>query len=287
MKDPSDTYIAKEEAPVRKPLELYKIWSATTAWHYTNGDVAVDFNDGTEAIPDIHTYEPATIGRGSTEYNASLDVTTLKIQFSGISEPAVQYIAQNPIDIIWIEISRLFRDQNPLEKSVIFIGQIKTVSFKGVSAEAECVGFEHFLKMPIPLWRYQTNCNHKLFDAGCIAGWTLTKEDFKVGPASVTLDATKTILTSATFAGYAAGYFVGGLVEFETEWRTIVAYSGNTITLNFKMIGLEGGAEDDVYVYPGCDGRIETCRDKFASSNIDNFLGFPFIPDENPATRMP
>jgi hypothetical protein len=40
-----------------------------------------------------------------------------------------------------------------------------------------------------------------------------------------------------------------------------------------------------VMVYPGCDGRIETCRDKF--DNLIHFLGFPFIPDENPATRIP
>jgi uncharacterized phage protein (TIGR02218 family) len=280
MKEPSEPYIAKEEAPVRKPLELYKIWSGTADWHYTNGDVEVDFNDGTVEVPDIHTYEPATIGRGSTEYNSTLDVSTLKIQFSGISEPVVQYIAQNPIDIIWIEVSRLFRDQDPLEKSVIFIGQIKTVSFKGVSAEAECVGFEHFLKMQVPRRRYQITCNHQVFDAGC----ALTGEITEPVPASVTLDPTKTILTSATFGDYDAGYFTGGLAVFGSEKRTIVAHSGNTVTLNFKMINLT--IDDSIVdVYPGCDGRIETCRDKF--DNIDNFLGFPFIPDENPATRIP
>jgi len=279
MKDATQDYIDKEEASVRKPVELYKIWSGETYWYYTNGDVAVDFEEAPGG------YVPATISRGSVEYNSQLDVHTMKIQFAAIEVPVVQYIAQNPIDIVWIEISRLFRDQDPLEKSVIFIGQIKSVSFKGVSAEAECVGFEHFLKMGIPLWRYQINCNHKLFDAGCIAGWTLTKEDYKVGPATVTLDATKTILTSATFGGYDADYFVGGLVEFGNERRTIVAYSGNAITINFKMINLEDN--DSVDAYPGCDGQIETCRDKFISSNIDNFLGFPFIPEENPARRMP
>ena len=283
MKEPSETYIGKEEAAVRKPLELYKIWSGTTDWHYTNGDVAVDFNDGTEALPDIHTYAPATISRGSMEQNSALDVTTMKVSFSGISDPVVQYIAQNPIDIIWIEISRLFRDQSPLEKSVIFIGQIKTVSFKGVSAEAECVGFEHFLKMQVPRWRYQITCNHHVFDAGCALTGAITELAPAPVPAIVTLDATETILTSATFGDYATGYFTGGLAAFGSERRTIVAHSGDTVTLNFKMIGLED--DDSVDVYPGCDGRIETCRDKFG--NIYQFLGFPFIPEENPTTRIP
>lgn len=277
MKDATQDYIDKEEASVRKPLELYKIWSGSTYWYYTNSDVAVDF----EAAPG--GYVPATISRGSMEYNSQLDVHTMKVQFSGITDPVVQYIAQNPIDIVWIEISRLFRDQDPLEKSVIFIGQVKSVSFKGVSAEAECVGFEHFLKMGIPLWRYQLNCNHKFLDAGCTAGWTQGKFASNAAiPIIVILDATKTILTSTTFGGL-PNYFLGGLVEFEGERRTVIAQDGNTVTLNFKMIALE--SDDTVYCYPGCDGRIETCRDKF--SNIDNFLGFPFIPEENPARRMP
>ena len=124
MKDVSAEYIAKEEAAKRKPLELYKIWVGSTYWYYTNGDVAVVF--------DGQTYNPATINRGSSEYNSQLDVNTMKIQFSRVTEPLVQYIAQNPIDITWIEVSRLFRDQSPLEKSVIFIGQIKSVSFRGL-----------------------------------------------------------------------------------------------------------------------------------------------------------
>jgi len=269
MKDVSADYIAKEEAAKRKPLELYKIWVGSTYWYYTNGDVAVVF--------DGQTYNPATISRGSSEYNSQLDVNVMKIQFSRVTEPLVQYIAQNPIDITWIEVSRLFRDQSPLEKSVIFIGQIKSVSFRGLSAEAECVGFEHFLKMPIPVWRYQTTCNHKLFDSECAK----VKVDYKV-TATITLDATKTKLTSATFGNYAAGYFIYGLVEFGSESRTIIAHSGNTITIAYKMVNLVDN--NTVDIYPGCDGRIETCRDKY--DNIVNYLGFPWIPEENPALRM-
>ena len=269
MKDVSAEYIAKEEAAKRKPLELYKIWVGSTYWYYTNGDVAVVF--------DGQTYDPATISRGSTEYNSQLDVNTMKIQFSRVTEPLVQYIAQNPIDITWIEVSRLFRDQSPLEKSVIFIGQIKSVSFRGLSAEAECVGFEHFLKMPIPVWRYQTTCNHRLFDSGC----GKVKADYKV-VAIITLDATKTKLTSTTFGDYVAGYFTYGLVEFESESRTIIAHSGNTITIAYKMVNLVDN--NTVDTYPGCDGRIKTCRNKY--DNIINYLGFPWIPEENPALCM-
>jgi uncharacterized phage protein (TIGR02218 family) len=161
---------------------------------------------------------------------------------------------------------------------VIFVGQIKNVSFKGATANIECVGFEHFLKMPVPTLRYQLTCNWKLFDSHC----KIAPEDYKVS-AVVTLDATETKLTSATFGGYDDGYFTGGFVEFGDDSRTIVAHEGNTITIAYRMKSLTDN--DSVDAWPGCDGRAETCRDKF--DNINNFLGFPFIPVDNPAIRTP
>ena len=189
MKSQTAEYIAKEEADVRQPVELYKIWtdSGSSYWYYTNGDVAVVFGG--------NTYEPATIHRGEITYNSDLDVATVSIQFSKVTVPATQYIAQNPIDIVWIEISRLFRDQDPLEKSVIFIGQIKVGAFKGATVEIQGVSFEHFLKMSIPVWRYQLTCNHKVFDAGC----TLLEANYLLQTV-VTLDSTKMVLTTPLFS---------------------------------------------------------------------------------------
>jgi uncharacterized phage protein (TIGR02218 family) len=270
MKSQTQDYIDKEEAVTRKPVELYKIWSGSTYWYYTNGDVSVTFES--------NDYVPAAITRNSVEYNSTLDISTMKVQFLPIASPVVQYIAINPIDIVWIEISRLFRDQDPLEKSVIFIGQIKSVSFKGLNAEAECVGFEHFLKMNIPTFRYSPTCNHKVFDSLC----GLTSATYKVS-ATITLDATETQLTSSSFSSYDNGYFVGGLVQYSGESRPIVAHVGSKITMGYRMTGLVTSVVVDAY--PGCDGTPETCKNKF--DNIENFFGFPFIPDENPALRVP
>jgi len=268
-KTASAAYIAKEEASTRKPVELYKIWWDTTYWYYTSGDVSVDFGG--------ETYTPITVNRGSTEYNSTLDVNTLNIQFIASGEPVVQYIAQNPIGIIWVQVSRLFRDQSPLEAGVVFIGQVKSVSFKGLQANVNCVGFEHFLKTGVPVERYSITCNHKLFDTRC----GLTKSSYKV-TATITLDATGTILSSATFGAEGDAYMVGGSVEFGDEKRTIIAKSGNDITIQYKMIELE--STDSVDAYPGCNGRAKTCYETF--DNVVHGLWFPFIPQENPALRM-
>lgn len=270
MKDVSNTYTSKETATLRKPIELYKIWSGATYWYYTSSDIPIEF--------DGQTYECAALARGTLEYNSMLEVSTMRIQIAGITEPAAQYLAQHPTDIIWVEISRLFIDMDPLEKSVIFIGQIKTVGFKGLQAEVTCVGFEHFLKMPVPTDRYQVTCNHKLFNSKC----SMVAASYKNSTA-IALSENKLSLTANLFAIFPDGYFTGGFVTKGTETRTIISHSGTTITLAYKMLQLVHG--DTVDAYPGCDGRVETCRDKF--NNIAHFFGFPFIPDENPTLRVP
>lgn len=270
MREASEEYSGKEQAATRKPVELYRIWSGETIWYLTSSDAGV--------VYDEQTYQPATLSRGSLEYNSELDVSTMRVQLAGIAEPVARYIAQNPIDIVWIEIRRLFRGMETPAAAVVFIGQIKTVIFKGLSAEAECTGFEHYLKMPVPIYRYQITCNHRVFDASC----GLNKDDYKVA-ALIALDASKTILTAEDLGLYGSGYFTGGFVEYGDEKRAVIKHVGNSITMAYRMLLLEDGKT--VNVLPGCNGRIDTCRDKY--DNIEHFLGFPYIPDENPALRVP
>ena len=276
MKDVTEEYIDKEKAARRKPVELYHIWAGAgdqlnvNAWYYTSGDVTVSF--GTPP----HDYIPAALKRSLVQYDASMEVTKMTLQAAYVEDPALAFISINPVEIIWIEAMRLHRDQVPLEADVIFVGQIKNVSFKGAAANAECVGFEHFLSMPIPRYRYQLTCNWMLFEFNC----TLIKDDYKV-ETIVTVDATGTILTSTVFSTFDDGYFIFGTVEFGDNARAIVEHVGSVITINFKIKTLVSG--NTIKAYPGCDGRITTCRDKF--NNLLNFLGFPFIPEENPGLR--
>jgi len=268
MKSVSTEYIGKEEASRRKPVEIYKVWSGDYYWYYTNGDVSF--------VYDGDTYDPATINRGSVSYNDTMDPNTVKIQFAISTTPVIEYITNNPVGNIYIEVSRLFRDQDPAEKVILFVGQVKSISIKGMSAEAECAGYEVFLDVPIPVFRYQLTCNHKVFDDAC----TLNRETYKL-TTTVTVDATQTILTSADFSSYAYDYFTRGYVKCGSEKRPVVSHMNDTITLGYKMTTVSGGAS--VEVFPGCDGRSPTCRDKF--NNIVNYLGFENIPEENPALR--
>lgn len=270
MKSVSDDYTAEEEKVKRKPVELYHIWEdGGDNWYYTSGDVAVSY--------DGNTYNPATISRDSVRYNSQLEAQTMEIKVSYLEPATVNFLSMNPVKILWVSCMKLHRDQSPLEAMVVFIGQIKTVGFKGVQAKVNCVGFEHFLKKTIPTWRYQLNCNHNVFDDKC----GLTKSSYKT-TTTVTLDSTGLIISSADFGTKDDGYFTGGEIEFGDESRTAVAHEGNDVTLMYRFLGDVDG--QSIGAYPGCDGRVETCRDKY--SNVNNFLGFPFIPTENPALRV-
>ena len=263
------TYIAFEESLTRKPVELYHVWrDGGVHWYFTSGDVSVVF--------DANTYVPATIKRGMVEKNSDLDVSTLSIQAFNLGTPVSDFFAINPVEVLWISVSKLHREQSPLEANIIFLGQIKEVSFSGIAAEINCVGFELFLKMPVPQWRFQVTCNHKVFDANC----SLTKASYKTTTA-ITLDATKTQLTSADFGTKADGYFTGGEVAFQDEHRGVIAHAGSLVTLAYPMKNLV--STDTVDAYPGCDGRPETCRDKF--NNVVHSLWFKYIPIDNPTQR--
>lgn len=265
----SSTYIANEEAIQRKPVELYHIWrDGGGDLYYTSGDVDVVF--------ETNTYTPATIRRKAIERTSDLDTTTLTIQALNLDAPISDFFEINPVEVIWISVSKLHREQDPLEANVIFLGLIRDVAFSGVAAEIHCVGFEHFLNMPVPQWRFQKTCNHKIFDSNC----GLDRASYKT-TTIITLDATGTQLTSTDFGSQEDGYFTGGVVDFENEHRPIIAHTGDLITLAYRMKNLE--TNDTVDVYPGCDGRPETCRDKY--NNIVHGLWFNYIPKENPVHR--
>ena len=266
MKTISADYIEKEEASERKPLELYKIWHGTTYYYHTNGDVAVVFN--------AQTYTPATIKRGAAQYDSNLDANTINIEFSRVLDPMIKYIASNPVEIVWIEISRLFRDQDPLEKSIIFIGQIKSASIKGTALKVQCVGFEFFLKQPIPTLRYQPQCNWTVFNTKCsksTAGFTITANN-------VTVSSDGLEITHADFGTKADDYFKMGYLTWGDYKRLITYHVDTLIKIRYPAEGLVTG--ENVAVYAGCDGSITMCHEKF--DNVLWFGGDPYLPFDNP-----
>ena len=271
-KNVTAAYEAKEEATQRKPAELYHVWKLSEDIHYryTSGDIAVTYNGD--------AYTPATIERDEIQYDASLDNSSLTIKAARITTPFIEYLAVNPLDLYWIEVLKLFRDQAPLEASVAFVGQIKTISFKGITAQINCVGFETYLQRNVPRFRYSPGCNWTLFDSKC----TIDKTLYSTNAVLTDLSVDGLTLTSATFALEEDGYYTYGYAEFGDARRMITSHIADVVKLNYKIPDLVNG--DTVTVYAGCDGDIKTCFSKF--NNVVNHGGHSYIPVDNPATVM-
>lgn len=272
MKDVSQEYIEHEEGSTKKPAELYHIWrDGGQHWYYTSGDVVVVYNS--------NTYEPATIERDMVQYNSDLEVSNLRVRAAQITTPVIEFIVANPVELLWIEVLRIFRDQDPLEASVIFVGQIKSVAFKGAAAEVECVGFEFFLKQPIPRYRYQPGCNNTLYDEKC----TVVKASYAVNATLSAVSSDGMELESTTFGSYDDDWFRFGYLEYGDYKRMITEHKEEKVKIRYRIPGL--AVNDTVTVYAGCDLTVETCEDKF--SNMDNFFGHPHIPLDNPTMWLP
>jgi hypothetical protein len=277
----SATYYAKDLANTRKPVEIYKFWndSLDTYWYFTSGDAEVVYPATGGA-----TYEPAFMKRGRTEFHVDLKVSKMAIDVERLNTAFADYLNEPMPEMIWVEVSKLFLDQDPLEKRVLFIGQVAKTKYNGIKGKIECVGFEKFLKMKIPTMRYQPSCNHKLYSDQC--GVALTTYGGTVSSLD-SISASGLSLTDTAFGSQANGYYKLGFVQWGNFKRTITAHSGNTIGIQFYIPGLI--AAEDIYAAPGCNKSMTTCRTKYNNLNnndLDRFLGFPYMPLDNPATWM-
>ena len=264
MKDHQNSYTSKEEASQKEAYEIYDIWQGSTYWRYTSSDQDQTYGG--------NSYEAVPIERGSVTYDSNLEVSSLDVTFARSQNPVTEFVVQNPVTVLWIKVTRVFVDED--EVDIVFIGQIKNVSFKGLTAKANCVGFESYLKQPIPIYRYQQLCNWEVFDSKC------SKDDtaFKTTTNLTEVSNDGLTLTSPDFASVDSNYYTSGKIIFGDDARMITYHVGSIIKVRFRIMYLVPGSE--VTVYAGCDRNIETCRDKF--DNVINFGGHPHIPLDNP-----
>lgn len=268
MKEVTSSYERLETAVTNKPQELYHFWLGEAHWTHTSGDAQVTFMG--------RTYAPAAISRGSVIYNSNMEVSQLTISIARTDDPILKYIAENPVEIVWVEVLRIFRGSPSAGSTVIFIGQIKGVSFKGVTATVQCVGFEAFLKQPIPIDRYGPQCNATLFDERCqvdaeAGGFVYELEGITVSSAGLEI-------THEDLLEEDAGFFTLGFIEWGQYKRMVVDHYADKAFLRYPIPDLVTG--ENITIYAGCDCNLSTCKDKF--NNVLNFRGMPYIPMDNP-----
>jgi Phage conserved hypothetical protein BR0599. len=135
-------------------------------------------------------------------------------------------------------------------------------------------------------------CRHVVYDS---AGCKLNREDFAVATVPTAIDSTYSVITCPEAAAFPNGYFSGGMLRTPNgRMRYISKHAGNQITLwrpeptVSDMLTNAGWGQAwgqyfggvGVTIYPGCDGSLKTCDERF--DNLDNNGGFYFQRRGNP-----
>lgn len=262
-----DTYESGQENS--RPFELYTITIGTTIVRYTSAEDSI-----TESGD---TFLPANIQRsklrgGGPDSRDEAIVLTLP----GDNTIVKQFITSVPGVKADVVIERMQRDDVAEDVITIFEGRITSVAFEnnGRVAKVEVKPRVSAQSRPVPRFTYQGLCNHVLYDDAC--GVDDTSSSYRLSSAAVTSESGNTINVAGA-DGFADGWFTGGYVEGDNDYRLILSHVGTLLTLHLPFA--ESVLSTTVNVFAGCAHTIEICGSKF--SNVTNFGGFAFVPTKN------
>lgn len=248
--------------------ELYDWQRGPQHWRYTTDD-----------RPQVYlqqTYAPvAGMKRGSISESNEPNKNTLDVTV--------------PVDLAFLD---LFRGRTPTERLLLtvyerkrdnsvvrrWIGEIGNVTWSDTK-----VVLRHFPPSASQTTNglkecWQKNCPHMVYSAGlglCNAAQETMRVNATVSSVS------GSVVQSSAWATKPDGWFDGGWVQWgegtAIERRFVIQHTGDTLTLMTPALLPVGTV---VATYPGCDGTIDTCINKFG--NWLNYGGFPWWPTKNP-----
>ncbi|MDP8079511.1 phage BR0599 family protein [Phocoenobacter skyensis] len=122
------------------------------------------------------------------------------------------------------------------------------------------------------------NCPYSLYDYDCKVNpknFVLTGLEIKaINGTTITLNVPNDIPENWFNAGFIEWIDNDGVREV----RAVTLHKNNELTLMGGTQKLSIGTI--IKVYPGCDGNVKTCKNKF--NNILNFGGIPHMPNKSP-----
>ena len=222
------------------------------------------------------------IKRGATRIAVGLDVDSNTLQISAAPDYRLEGLQWaeaalgGVLDGARVKIDRVFFDAElrPVGAVNIFSGRVSDVSGSRSSVKVDVKSDIELLNVSSPRNIYQAGCMRTLYDDGC----KVNREKFTVNGRVTENSQTGTVLKHNLTQP--DGWFSQGVIKFTSGRnaglsRTVKVHSGNTFEFALRL-PFPPQAGDVFKVYPGCNKRRDTCKDKF--NNIVHFRGFPFIP---------
>jgi hypothetical protein len=242
--------------------EIYSFVTPNATWRYTSYHQQVIFA--------LETYSPVAMKRNGWVNTTKAEPAQLKITLSLM--PEIQNMLTNSvIPQCDLTITRFFV-ADPLKNAVVFRGQLLSFVIVRDGSELTFQSSGYLYSTKIPSFIYQATCNHMLFDGKCGIDQSLWADNY----IDAAFDGTK--ITHAGIGSKPTNHYSHGLVEYNGQKRMVTKSLGNDVFINVPFFN--AGATGDVRIWAGCDQKAETCQAKF--NNLENFLGFPYIPIKNP-----
>jgi len=224
LKTVSDDVRDLELARVREPADIYDFWNDVATYRVTSADEPLTY--------DGNTYDPAYIGRERTGHNSQMTVSRLQINVDKLQDEVKSYLTAAPLDETWVRVMRIFRNQDPPEAMVYFVGTIATIKVQGRAATLNCEGLEKFMNQGVPRLRYQRLCPLSLYGPQC----GVTKTSFEQSVPLSAIGSDLVTLTGTNFGLQADGYWTFGWLEWNGYKRMVVDHSGTQIVLRHYII---------------------------------------------------
>lgn len=262
-----------------QPIELYTFTRGTVSWRYVSS-LENQFSFGG------NSYTPVPIRRSAIEASQDIGKSNIKITIDRRIPFLQQYISESPTEVVSVVIERTHSSET--DSAIIWRGRLTNVKFSENNAELTSEPIFTAMRRPVLRRLYQLNCPHVLYGPVC----KVVRSTFMVNATISGISGN--VITSPTFSvsinpTFDASWFVGGYVDFVQSGLTSRRFITNhdngagSVTLDRPFVGLANG--DAVMAYPGCDRTTATCSGKF--TNIENFGGFPYIPQKNPMDGTP
>jgi hypothetical protein len=208
------------------------------------------------------TYSPVLIKRSALNITDNFQKSNITFSFSrdnSFAKDLLLYLPEVPVTVT------IYKNN-----STYWSGRVLEVIANPKSIEVKCDSIFTTLRQAGLPAKVSLTCRHTLYSYGC----NVIRESFVENFTVVSI-------TSATFTVNTLAkpnhYYTAGIAELNGQLRYILSQIGQTVKLANPFTGIQSG---NLKLYPGCNKTSTDCLNKF--NNLDNFGGFPSIPQKNP-----
>jgi len=271
------TFAELEGGRYSSPVDIYRFDYGAEIFFFTSAAETITFGGG--------TYEPLEIKRSAPTLNPrERRNTKLQLDAPASTRPFSDFLGIQPALRLECRVTRIQLDESvdsspigspvavpiPTTGFVIFEGYVTSIAFNGRTCSIDMNPFNEQFSREIPRYKYQSLCNHVLYDSFCTVDPNSFKQSGVVN--GVAGDA-------ITVGGFTGSAFTGGYVQNQAgnDYRMIIQHSGDAFTLLLPFRSILG---ETVTAFQGCDHSVQTCKTKF--NNVANFGGYPLVPGVNP-----